>query len=108
MKTHLRLALLAASLVTIALGVYILFEPTRMTVAAVDLIDAQVTDGQIIYAENCAVCHNAAGEGLGANPALNTDGLKSMDYDTLYKTIARGRYNTAMPAWSVTDGGPFK
>ena len=30
-----------------------------------------------------------------------------MDYDTLYKTIARGRYNTAMPAWSVTDGGPL-
>jgi mono/diheme cytochrome c family protein len=107
MKTHLRLALLAASLLTIALGVYILFEPTRMTVAAVDLIDARVMDGQIVYAENCAVCHNAAGEGLGANPALSTEAVKLMDYDTLAKTIARGRYGTAMPAWSVTDGGPL-
>ncbi len=107
MKTHLRLAILGASLLAIALGVYILIEPQRMTLAAVELVNAQVVDGQIIYAENCAVCHNAAGEGIGANPALNTDGLKLMDYDTLYKTIARGRYNTAMPAWSVTDGGPL-
>ena len=107
MKTHIRLAILGASLLAIALGVYILIEPQRMTQAAVDLVNTQVVDGQIIYAENCAVCHNAAGEGIGANPALNTDGLKLMDYDTLYKTIARGRYNTAMPAWSVTDGGPL-
>lgn len=107
MKTHLRLAILGASLLAIALGVYILIEPQRMTQAAVELVNAQIVDGQIIYAENCAVCHNAAGEGIGANPVLNTDGLKSMDYDTLYKTIARGRYNTAMPAWSVTDGGPL-
>lgn len=107
MKTHIRLAILGASLLAIALGVYILIEPQRMTQAAVDLVNTQVVDGQIVYAENCAVCHNAAGEGLGANPALNTDGLKLMDYDTLYKTIARGRYNTAMPAWSVTDGGPL-
>ncbi len=107
MKTHIRLAILGASLLAIALGVYILIEPQRMTQAAVELVNTQVADGQIVYAENCAVCHNAAGEGLGANPALNTDGLKLMDYDTLYKTIARGRYNTAMPAWSVTDGGPL-
>ncbi len=107
MKTHLHLTLLAASLLAIALGVYIIFEPARMTQAAVDLVNAQVTDGQVIYAENCAVCHNAAGEGLGANPALNLEAVKLMDYDTLYKTIARGRYGTAMPAWSVTDGGPL-
>jgi mono/diheme cytochrome c family protein len=44
---------------------------------------------------------------LGANPALNTIGVQQMDYDTLYKTIARGRYNTAMPAWSTDDGGPL-
>lgn len=107
MKTHLRLTLLGASLLAIALGLYILIEPQRMTQAAADLLDAQIAEGQIVYAENCAVCHNAAGEGLGANPALNTEAVKLMDYDTLYKTIARGRYNTAMPAWSVTDGGPL-
>lgn len=49
----------------------------------------------------------AGGEGLGANPALDSAGLRAMDYDTLFKTIARGRYNTAMPAWRVADGGPL-
>jgi mono/diheme cytochrome c family protein len=71
------------------------------------LLNSQIAAGQIAYAENCAVCHNAAGEGLGANPALNTTGVQQMDYDTLFKTIARGRYNTAMPAWSTDDGGPL-
>jgi mono/diheme cytochrome c family protein len=107
MRRHHQLAVLAASLIALALGVYILLEPTRLTQASVDLLDTQIADGQIVYAENCAVCHNAAGEGIASNPALNTVGLQQMDYDTLYKTIARGRYNTAMPAWSVTDGGPL-
>jgi cbb3-type cytochrome c oxidase subunit III len=107
MRRHHQLAILAASLIAIALGLYILLEPTRLTQANVDLLASQIAEGQIVYAENCAVCHNAAGEGLGANPALNTLGVQQMDYDTLYKIIARGRYNTAMPAWSTADGGPL-
>jgi mono/diheme cytochrome c family protein len=107
MRRHQQLAILAISFIVIALGVYILLEPTRLTQAGVNLVNTQIADGQIVYAENCAVCHNAAGQGIGSNPALNTAGLQQMDYDTLYKTIARGRYNTAMPAWGVTDGGPL-
>lgn len=107
MRRHQQLAILAASLIVLVLGVYILLEPTRLTQASVDLLNTQIADGQTVYAENCAVCHNAAGQGLGANPALNTLGVQQMDYDTLYKTISRGRYNTAMPAWSTADGGPL-
>ena len=107
MRRHHQLAILAASLIAIAAGIYILLEPTRLTQANVDLLNSQIAEGQIVYAENCAVCHNAAGQGLGANPALNTVGVQQMDYATLYKTIARGRYNTAMPAWSTEDGGPL-
>ncbi len=107
MRRHYQLTVLAASLIALALGLYILLEPTRLTQAGADLLDQQIAEGQIVYAENCAVCHNAAGQGLGANPALNTNGVQQMDYDTLYKTISRGRYNTAMPAWSTDDGGPL-
>jgi mono/diheme cytochrome c family protein len=107
MRRHHQLAVLAASLIAIALGMYILFEPVRLAQATADLLTARVAEGQIVYAENCAVCHNAAGQGLGANPALNTAGVQQMDYGTLYKTVARGRYNTAMPAWSTEDGGPL-
>ncbi|HIP72284.1 MAG TPA: c-type cytochrome, partial [Anaerolineae bacterium] len=56
---------------------------------------------------NCAVCHGAAGEGVGAIPALDNDGLRTADYDFLYKTIARGRYDTAMTGWHVEEGGSF-
>jgi cbb3-type cytochrome c oxidase subunit III len=107
MRRHHQLAVLAASLIALAVGIYILLEPARLTQANVDLLTSQIAEGQIVYAENCAVCHNAAGQGLGANPALNTAGVQQMDYDTLYRTIARGRYNTAMPAWSTDDGGPL-
>jgi mono/diheme cytochrome c family protein len=47
------------------------------------------------------------GEGIGSNPPLNNPALKTMPYEDLHKTIARGRYQTAMPAWSIQDGGPL-
>lgn len=31
----------------------------------------------------------------------------AVPYDELFKTIARGRYATAMPAWSEDEGGPL-
>ena len=42
---------------------------------------------------------------MGATPPLNNPALLTMPYEDLYKTIARGRYQTAMPAWSIEDGG---
>jgi len=30
-----------------------------------------------------------------------------MPYDEIFKTIARGRFQTSMPAWSKEDGGPL-
>ena len=107
MRLHYIIGFSAAFVLAAALGIYMLLEPARQAQAQQDLLARQVDEGQVLYAEECAVCHGAAGEGLGANPPLDSAGLRSMDYDTLYKTIARGRYNTAMPAWSVTDGGPL-
>ena len=107
MRQHYFIGFTAALILTTALGLYMAFEPTRQTQAQQDLLTEQVEEGQVLYAEDCAVCHGAAGEGLGANPPLDSVGLRDMDYDTLYKVIARGRYNTAMPAWSVTDDGPL-
>lgn len=107
MRQHHLIGFSAALILTTALGLYMAFEPTRQTQAQQDLLTHQVSEGQVLYAEDCAICHGASGEGLGANPPLDSDGLRDMDYDTLYKVIARGRYNTAMPAWSVTDDGPL-
>lgn len=107
MRIHYVIGLVSAGILALALGAYVVGEPARMDQARADLLTGQVHHGQIIFAENCAVCHGAAGEGLGANPPLDNPGLRATDYDTLYKVIERGRYNTAMPAWGVQDGGPL-
>ncbi|MFN2197541.1 MAG: c-type cytochrome, partial [Anaerolineales bacterium] len=59
------------------------------------------------YAENCAVCHGAAGEGIGDTPALNTEAVRIMSQDDLQRVISRGRDNTLMAAWAIEEGGIF-
>lgn len=82
-------------------------EPDRQAEALIRLRETAVVEGTDLYAENCAVCHGAAGEGLGANPALNNEGISSMEYEAIFRTIERGRYNTAMAAYGVQEGGIF-
>jgi cbb3-type cytochrome c oxidase subunit III len=107
MRTQMIIGFLAALVLVTTLGAYMVFEPYRQDRARADLLTSQIREGQVVFAQNCAVCHGGAGEGMGAILPLDNPGLRAADYDTLYKTIARGRYNTAMPAWSTTDGGPL-
>ncbi len=107
MRTQQFIGFLAALVLVTTLGVYMVYEPYRQDQARANLLATQVHDGQIVFAQNCAVCHGGAGEGMGATLPLDNPGLRDTDYDTLYKTIARGRYNTAMPAWGTSDGGPL-
>ncbi len=95
----------ATMAIAAALGWYMLQEPTRITQAQTDILNIQLEEAMTLYAENCAVCHGLNGEGIGATPALNNPALKTMPFEEIQKTIARGRYQTAMPAWSITDGG---
>jgi len=97
----------ALLLIASALGYYILNEPTRIVSAQNNVVAVQLDDAMTLYAENCSVCHGLNGEGIGATPPLDSAALLNMSYEDLYKTIARGRYQTAMPAWSIEDGGPL-
>lgn len=97
----------ALLLIVSALGYYILNEPTRIVSAQDHVIALQLDEAMTLYAENCSVCHGLNGEGIGATPSLDSEALRTMPYEDLYKTIARGRYQTAMPAWSIEDGGPL-
>lgn len=109
-RTHtleVLLGILGTLLIVVALGLYILQEPARLEQAQSDILAAQLDDAMTLYAENCAVCHGLNGEGIGATPRLDNPGLRSMSFDDLYKVIARGRFDTAMPAWSKDDGGPL-
>lgn len=101
------IGLLATLLIAASLGVALLREPNRQQEALIDLRVEAVRTGMDLFAANCAVCHGAAGEGLGATPPLNSEAVRSMDYLDLFRTIERGRYNTVMAAYGVNEGGIF-
>ena len=69
-----------------------------MTEAEAELLTESIEQGQVVYAENCVVCHGADGQGISAYPGLANEGVRSIDYDDIFKVIERGRYNTAMAA----------
>ena len=99
--------ILATQAIVFAVLFYALQEPDRIEAAQGEILAVQLNDAMTLYAENCAVCHGLAGEGIGSIPSLNNEGLRSMDYGELLKIIDRGRYDTAMPAWNKSDGGPL-
>jgi mono/diheme cytochrome c family protein len=99
--------LLATQLIVFGLAFYMLNEPARITESQTKILHVQLDDAMTLYAQNCSVCHGLAGEGIGATPPLNNPALQTMPYEDLAKTIERGRFNTAMPAWSKEDGGPL-
>jgi len=101
------ISVLALLVLVVGLPIYVLREPDRMAQAQADLRHEFVSDAAVLYVENCAICHGAAGEGIGAVPGLDNPGLREADYDFLYKTIARGRYDTSMTGWQVDEGGIF-
>lgn len=106
-KIELLAGMLATLLIAAGLLIYTLHEPERLATAQAAQVQANLNAAMSLYAENCAVCHGIAGEGLGAAPPLDAGALRSSDPASLGKIIARGLYATSMPAWSQTDGGPL-
>ncbi len=105
MNNNKLISLLALFILILVLPAYAWLEPTRMEQSQANLRQEFVSDAAVIYVENCTVCHGAEGEGIGAIPNLNNDGLRTADIDTLTKTIARGRYDTVMAPWHIDEGG---
>ncbi|MBN2471526.1 MAG: c-type cytochrome [Anaerolineae bacterium] len=95
----------ATLLIMVVLGTVALREPVRQVEAAQRLQAEAIVSGMDIYAEHCVICHGAAGEGLGAYPVLDSAGVQGMDTLDLVRVVERGRYNTAMAAYGVTEGG---
>jgi cbb3-type cytochrome c oxidase subunit III len=107
MNGYKLISILVLLILVVALPAYILSEPGRMAQAQMELRGENVAEAADMYLENCAVCHGAAGEGIGATPPLNNEVLWTADYDALFKTIARGRAGTAMTGWHVEEGGVY-
>jgi mono/diheme cytochrome c family protein len=76
-------------------------------VHAQEVVDEEKLElGSRLYAENCAVCHGADGQGrVGAT--LNQDWPSIRPDLRIQETIANGVSGTPMVAWSTENGGPL-
>jgi len=78
----------------------------RAPVMAQDPSEEQLELGAQLFAENCAVCHGANGEGrVGAELSKDWPSIRP---DLRVKTvIEQGVPGSPMPAWSQENGGPL-
>jgi cytochrome c oxidase cbb3-type subunit 3 len=65
----------------------------------------EILDFKILYAENCAGCHGAAGRGGAAIALADPVYLAIVDNDAMRKVIANGVRGTSMPAFARSAGG---
>jgi mono/diheme cytochrome c family protein len=104
---QLTVVIVLALVILFLFQIYIWREPTR--IAADELFDHElaVADGEVLYEENCSLCHGDDGLG-GIGPALNSQELLKMTADEVLFGLTRtGIPGTIMPAWGQTFGGPF-
>ena len=97
--------LLATLIIVIALPVYTQIEPIQQSKLLNEYRTNAVMNSTDLYAENCAICHGAVGEGIGDNPPLNNQSVQMMSEADLARVIARGRDNTLMAGWAMEEGG---
>lgn len=67
-------------------------------------------NGARLYADTCALCHGANGEGYVADNATalrSATFLSSASDDFIRRSIARGRPKTTMSAFGTAKGGPY-
>ena len=89
------------------------FEKNPITASRkVERTTERVAHGKVLFAQNCARCHGALGEGKheshegGFAPSLNNkEFLKAADDNFLLATIALGRPGTPMKAFAAGIGG---
>jgi mono/diheme cytochrome c family protein len=65
----------------------------------------EILDFKILYGENCAGCHGAAGRGGAAIALADPIYLAVVDKDAMRKVIANGVRGTSMPAFARSAGG---
>jgi mono/diheme cytochrome c family protein len=96
-----------------ALTGYLLDRPVSPaeTVASPDLARAEESGrgsaarGAILFEKNCAGCHGAAGTG-GVGPSLaNATFQRNAHREFVFRTVAHGRSDTAMPAYLAPGRG---
>ncbi len=99
--------MIATLVIVVILPLYAVREASQQEDLLADYYTTAVLTSTDQYAENCAVCHGAAGEGIGDNPPLNSEAVRMMSETDLNKVISRGRGGTLMAGWAAEEGGIF-
>lgn len=108
MSSNVKLSgILATFLILIIIPLYTWLEPTQQEGLLAEYYSDAVESSTELYAENCAVCHGAAGQGIAENPPLKSNSVVLMSEPDLSKVISRGRGGTLMAAWAAEEGGIF-
>jgi mono/diheme cytochrome c family protein len=87
--------------------------PQAEAVAVGGTLEERVAAGEALYAEHCAECHGAEGEGaeIPDSPGDYTDPLNSDDFlltrtrETIFAVIEYGQPGLGMPAFGLAYGG---
>ncbi|MDR3518409.1 MAG: cytochrome-c oxidase, cbb3-type subunit III [Azospirillaceae bacterium] len=83
--------------------------------ASPDLLNFALAGGKIAFAQNCAACHGAGGQGARGFPNLTDDKwIFGGKYEDILNTVTHGAHNSDpdghslfMPAW-IEDSAPTK
>jgi len=105
MNKYNLISILVLLVLVIVLPFYMAKENLRLENAQNALQAQFISDGSVLYIENCAECHGVEGEGLGKNPPLNKMRMAQADPTLLAKTIARAAHGSSMAAWHIAEGG---
>src|SRR5664279_461422 len=105
---HITLALILTVAILALFQIYILREPDRITGVEAQDKTIATTAGELLFQQNCTLCHGNDGEGTEGRPALNDKKfLDSTSDDRIFSIIGSGVPNTEMPAWGQSHGGPL-
>lgn len=99
--------ILATIVIVLVIPLYTILESSRQEELLLGHYTKAIQSSTDLYAENCALCHGAAGEGIAGNPPLDSEAIGLMSEHDLTKVISRGRDGTLMAAWAVDEGGIF-
>ena len=105
MNKYNLICILALIALVVALPFYMLRENIRLEHAQDSLRVQYISDGSVLYIQNCAGCHGIEGEGIGINPPLNKLRMAQADPKLLARTIARAAHGSTMAAWHIAEGG---
>src|SRR5580692_9207973 len=79
--------------------------PGKQLSADTPIVPSEISDFNVLYAENCAGCHGAEGRGGAAIALADPVYLAISDEAAMRGVIANGVRGTAMPAFADNAGG---